>query len=72
MMSNTTDQAIAEFLAKGGQIQKIERGVSGNPGGNTYSAWGSRKKAVVAAPAINVEEDEDINSTSVEGWSNDS
>lgn len=58
-MSNTTDQAIAEFLARGGKIQYIERGVSGNPNGVTFSAWGARKKAVPAAPVLDVEDDDD-------------
>lgn len=59
-MSNTTDQAIAEFLAKGGKIQYVDRGVSGNPGGVTFSAWGGRKKAAAPAPVLDpVEEDND-------------
>ena len=56
----TTDQALQEFLERGGVIQQIEPNVSGRVEGASYSAWGRPKKPVVApvpVPDI-VDEDE--------------
>ena len=39
------DQALAEFLAKGGAIQQVAPGVSGRVEGASYSAWGAPRKA---------------------------
>ena len=47
----TTDEAIQEFLDRGGVIQKVGRNVSGYVEGvNSYSAWGRPKKPAVVAP----------------------
>jgi hypothetical protein len=48
MKDKTTDEAIQEFLANGGVIQKIDPNVSGIVEGASYSAWGRPKKPVVA------------------------
>jgi hypothetical protein len=39
------DEALAEFLAKGGKIQQVAPGVSGRAEGYTGSAWGAPRKA---------------------------
>ena len=39
------DQALADFLAKGGKIQQIATGVSGRVEGEYYSPWGAPRKA---------------------------
>jgi len=62
-MSNndkSTDEAIQEFLARGGVIQKIEPNVSGRVEGVSYSAWGRPKKPAAAPVAEVVEEVEEI------------
>ena len=46
-----TDQALADFFAKGGKVQYIATGVSGNPDGISYSAWGAGRKKLPAMPA---------------------
>jgi hypothetical protein len=47
----TTDEAIQEFLDRGGVIQKVGRNVSGYvEGATSYSAWGRPKKPAVVAP----------------------
>ena len=47
----TTDEAIQEFLDRGGVIQKVGRNVSGYvEGANSYSAWGRPKKPAVVVP----------------------
>ena len=38
------EEAMARFLKDGGEIQKIERGVSGREEGVPQSAWGRPKK----------------------------
>jgi hypothetical protein len=52
-----TDAAIAEFLAKGGVIQQIDRNKSGRVEGQSYSAW-SKKKPSTSPLANPPEEDE--------------
>jgi hypothetical protein len=58
----TTDEAIQEFLDRGGVIQKVGRNVSGYVEGvNSYSAWGRPKKPAVVAPVkeeVVVDEDD--------------
>ena len=55
----TTDEAIQEFLDRGGVIQKVGRNVSGYVEGvNSYSAWGRPKKPAVVAPVKEVVIDE--------------
>ena len=55
----TTDEAIQEFLDRGGVIQKVGRNVSGYVEGvNSYSAWGRPKKPAVVAPDKEVVIDE--------------
>ena len=51
------DQALAEFLAKGGVIQQIANNVSGRVEGASYSAWGAPKKKKAEEPTIDPEED---------------
>ena len=51
MKDKTTDEALQEFLARGGTIQQIEPNVSGRVEGVNYSAWGRPKKPV-AAPVV--------------------
>lgn len=48
------DQALAEFLAKGGVIQQIANNVSGRVEGASYSAWGAPKKKKGEEPTIEV------------------
>jgi hypothetical protein len=38
-----TDAAIAEFLANGGQIQKLKPNQSGRAEGSSYSQWSKKK-----------------------------
>jgi hypothetical protein len=40
-----SNNAMAEFLAKGGKIQQIGRGVSSQSDGSSHSAWGAPRKA---------------------------
>jgi hypothetical protein len=47
-----SDRALAEFFARGGEVQKIANNVSGRVEGASYSAWGKPKKRAAA-----VEED---------------
>jgi hypothetical protein len=51
---NEFDQAIAEFLSKGGKVQEIPSGKSGIVPGQSNSPWGKKKKAV--DPVAEVEE----------------
>jgi hypothetical protein len=51
---NEFDQAIQEFLEKGGKIQAIPAGKSGIVPGASANSWG--KKKAVAAPVEEVEE----------------
>ena len=54
-----SDRAIAEFLAKGGEIQQLPVGKSGFlPGQATTNMWGRKSKAAVVVEEI-VEEDTD-------------
>jgi len=38
-----TDAAIAEFLANGGQVQKLKPNQSGRVEGSSYSQWSKKK-----------------------------
>ena len=38
------EKAMADFIAKGGVIQKVANNVSGRVEGASYSAWGAPKK----------------------------
>jgi hypothetical protein len=51
---NEFDQAMAEFLSKGGKIQEIPAGKSGIVPGASTNPWG--KKKAVAAPVEEIEE----------------
>jgi hypothetical protein len=51
---NEFDQAMAEFLSKGGKVQEIPSGKSGIVPGQSNSPWGKKKKAV--DPVAEVEE----------------
>ncbi len=52
-----TDAAIAEFLAKGGVIQQLERNQSGRVEGQSYSAWSKKKPST--SPLANPPEDDE-------------
>ena len=58
-----SDKAIADFLAKGGKITQVERGVSGRTEGSAYNAWGAPRKAgrppANATPAPVAEDEHD-------------
>jgi hypothetical protein len=49
---NEFDQAIQEFLKKGGKIQAIPAGKSGIVPGQSNSPWGKKKKAVEAVEEV--------------------
>ena len=49
--------ALAEFYARGGQVQKIDPFVSGVAAGETFSAWGAKKKKKGEEPTLTPEED---------------
>jgi hypothetical protein len=51
---NEFEQAMAEFLSKGGKVQEIPSGKSGIVPGQSNSPWGKKKKAV--DPVAEVEE----------------
>jgi hypothetical protein len=53
-----TDAAIAEFLAKGGVIQQIDRNKSGRVEGQSYSAWSKKKPVTTSVLASPPDEDE--------------
>ena len=55
---NTTDEAIKEFLAKGGVIQQIPMGKSGRVEGESYNPWGKKKTATESPLASPPDEDE--------------
>ena len=46
------DEAIAEFLAKGGKVQYCAPNDSGRSDASNYSAWGAPKKKDVSPLAI--------------------
>jgi len=52
-----TEAALAEFFAKGGQVQKLKPNQSGRAEGESYSAW-SKKKPSTSPLANPPEEDE--------------
>jgi hypothetical protein len=49
---NEFDQAMAEFLSKGGKVQEIPSGKSGIVPGQSNSPWGKKKKAVEAVEEV--------------------
>ena len=49
---NEFDQAMAEFLSKGGKVQEIPAGKSGIVQGQSNSPWGKKKKAVEAVEEV--------------------
>lgn len=51
-----TDQAIADFLARGGTVTQVAFGKSGRVEGQTYSMW-SKKKPSTSPLATPPEED---------------
>lgn len=53
-----TDAALLEFLAKGGQIQKLKPNQSGRADGASYSQWSKKKPST--NPLANPPEDEDL------------
>jgi hypothetical protein len=51
-----TDAALAEFFAKGGQVQKLRPNQSGRVEGESYSAWSKKKPST--SPLANPPEEE--------------
>jgi hypothetical protein len=51
------EQAMADFLAKGGVIQQCAMFESGRVEGESYSAWGRPKKKKGEEPTIEPDED---------------
>jgi hypothetical protein len=49
---NEFDQAMSEFLAKGGKVQEIPSGKSGIVPGQSNSPWGKKKKVVEAVEEV--------------------
>ena len=52
-----TDTAIAEFLAKGGVVQKLRPNQSGRVEGESYNPWS--KKKISTSPLANPPEEEE-------------
>jgi hypothetical protein len=53
-----TEAALAEFLAKGGQIQKLKPNQSGRVEGESYNPWSKKKTST--SPLANPPEDDDL------------
>ena len=51
-----TDAALAEFLAKGGEIQQLKPNQSGRAEGASYSQWSKKKPST--SPLANPPEEE--------------
>ena len=51
------EQALAEFLARGGKIQQCKPFESGRVEGESYSSWGKPKKKAGEEPTLEPEED---------------
>ena len=51
-----TDTALAEFLAKGGEIQRLKPNQSGRVEGASYSQWSKKKPST--SPLANPPEEE--------------
>jgi hypothetical protein len=52
-----TDAAMAEFFARGGQIQQLRPNQSGRAEGTSYSQWSKKKPST--SPLANPPEEED-------------
>lgn len=59
MTQSDTDNAVAEFLANGGVIQKIPMGKSGRVEGASMSPWGKPVKKTESPLATAPEEDDE-------------
>ena len=53
-----TEAALAEVLAKGGQIQKLKHNQSGRVEGESYNPWSKKKTST--SPLANPPEDDDL------------
>jgi hypothetical protein len=53
-----TEAALAEFLAKGGEIQKLKPNQSGRVEGESYNPWSKKKTST--SPLANPPEDDDL------------
>jgi len=53
-----TEAAMAEFLAKGGEIQKLKPNQSGRVEGESYNPWSKKKTST--SPLANPPEDDDL------------
>jgi len=52
-----TEAAMAEFLAKGGQVQQLKPNQSGRVEGESYSMWSKKKPST--SPLANSPEDDE-------------
>jgi hypothetical protein len=52
-----TEAALAEFLAKGGEIQKLRPNQSGRVEGESYNPWSKKKTST--SPLANPPEDDE-------------
>jgi hypothetical protein len=53
----STDDALAEFLAKGGVIQQLKPNQSGREDGASYSSWSKKKPST--SPLASPPDDQD-------------
>jgi hypothetical protein len=53
----SSEDALAEFLAKGGVIQQLRPNQSGRAEGSSYSSWAKKKPST--SPLANPPEDQD-------------
>jgi len=53
-----TEAAMAEFLAKGGEIQRLKPNQSGRVEGESYNPWSKKKTST--SPLANPPEDDDL------------
>ena len=53
----STDAALEEFLAKGGQVQQLKPNQSGRVEGESYSMWSKKKPST--SPLANPPEDDE-------------
>jgi hypothetical protein len=53
----STEDALAEFLAKGGKIQQLKPNQSGRVDGASYSSWSKKKPST--SPLASPPEDQD-------------
>ena len=58
--SNTTEEAMADFIKNGGKVQQLDYRQSGRVEGDNYNPWGAgRKKKTTDSPLKSTAEDEE-------------